>query len=100
MGYALGNLFTDSESFDPPSTPAFELRFVPIHSLYVKSIVAAAVPSPFSQNPSGRGPPINGTPVIVKRVKCYVFFAFTGGTRATAASVVSRRKVNVSCRYR
>jgi hypothetical protein len=36
----------------------------------------------------------------VKRVRRQVFFAFTGGTRATAASVVSRRKVNVSCRYR
>jgi hypothetical protein len=29
-----------------------------------------------------------------------VFFTFAGGTSATAASVVSRRKVNVSCRYR
>jgi hypothetical protein len=25
-GYALGNLFTDFESFDPPSTPAMEVR--------------------------------------------------------------------------
>jgi hypothetical protein len=31
MGYALGNLFTDYESFDPPSTPAMEVRAVPIH---------------------------------------------------------------------
>ena len=26
MGYAFGNLFTAFESFDPPSTPAFEVR--------------------------------------------------------------------------
>src|ERR1700694_3804095 len=30
MGYALGNLFTTIESFDPPSTPAAELRVVPL----------------------------------------------------------------------
>jgi len=30
MGYALGNLFTDFESFDPPSTPAVEVRVVPL----------------------------------------------------------------------
>jgi hypothetical protein len=29
-----------------------------------------------------------------------VFFAFAGGASATAASPVSRRKVNVSCRYK
>lgn len=28
------------------------------------------------------------------------FFSFAGGASATAASVVSRRKVNVSCRYK
>ena len=44
MGYALGNLFTDFESFDPPSTPAFEVRVVPIHNFYVKSMVEAEDP--------------------------------------------------------
>ena len=29
MGYALGNLFTTIEVFDPPSTPAMEVRVVP-----------------------------------------------------------------------
>lgn len=33
MGYALGNLFTTLEMFDPPSTPAMEARVVPIHNL-------------------------------------------------------------------
>ena len=44
MGYALGNLFTDFEIFDPPSTPAMEVRVAPVHNLYVKSMVMAAVP--------------------------------------------------------
>ncbi len=43
MGYALGNLFTTVESFDPPSTPAMEIRVVPIHNLYVKSMVLAGL---------------------------------------------------------
>jgi hypothetical protein len=33
-------------------------------------------------------------------VSLQVFFAFAGGTSATAASVVSKRKVKVSCRYK
>ena len=48
MGYALGNLFTDFESFDPPSTPAMEVRVVPIHNLYVKSMGARWGPYPYS----------------------------------------------------
>ena len=78
MGYALGNLFTDSESFDPPSTPAFELRFVPIHNLYVKSMVAATVRSPFSQNPTGLVPTFNGTPVSVSEI------GFSPGKKASS----------------
>ncbi len=62
MGYALGNLFTTIESFDPPSTPAMEVRVVPIHNFYVKSMVLAAVRSPFSQNPTGLVPQFNGVP--------------------------------------
>lgn len=68
MGYALGNLFTDFESFDPPSTPAAEIRVVPVHSFFVKSMVMAAVPSPFSQNPTGLVPQFNGTPAIVSEI--------------------------------
>ena len=33
MGYALGNLSTTSESFDPPSTPAAEVRVAPVRDL-------------------------------------------------------------------
>jgi porin len=48
MGYALGNLFTTFESFDPFSTPAMEIRLIPIDNLYVKSMVFSQDRSPFS----------------------------------------------------
>ena len=78
MGYALGNLFTTLESFDPPSTPAMEIRVVPMHNLYVKSMVMAAVSAPFSQNPTGLVPQFNGTPVSVSEI------GFTPGKKATS----------------
>jgi len=78
MGYALGNLFTDFESFDPPSTPAMEIRVVPIHNFYVKSMVLAAVRSPFSQNPTGLVPQFNGTPMSVSEI------GFTPGKKASS----------------
>src|SRR6266481_10067230 len=78
MGYALGNLFTDFESFDPPSTPAMEVRVVPFHHLYVKSMVLAAVSSPFSQNPTGLVPQFNGTPMSVSEI------GFTPGKKASS----------------
>jgi porin len=59
MGYALGNLFTTLEVFDPPSTPAMEIRLAPIRNLYVKSMVLASVASPFLQNPTGLVPHFN-----------------------------------------
>jgi carbohydrate-selective porin OprB len=68
MGYALGNLSTTAESFDPPSTPALEVRTVPFHNFYVKSMVLAAVRSPFSQNPTGLVLQFNGTPVSVSEI--------------------------------
>jgi porin len=78
MGYALGNLFTDFESFDPPSTPAMEVRVVPIPHVYVKSMVLAAVRSPFSQNPTGLVPQFNGTPMSVSEI------GFTPGKKASS----------------
>ncbi|HTC62799.1 MAG TPA: carbohydrate porin [Candidatus Saccharimonadales bacterium] len=78
LGYALGNLFTDFESFDPPSTPALEIRVVPIHNFYVKSMVLAAVSSPFSQNPTGLVPQFNGTPMSVSEI------GFTPGKNASS----------------
>jgi len=78
MGYALSNLFTDFESFDPPSTPAFEVRVVPIHDLYVKSMVEAEDRTPFAHNPTGLVPQFRGVPVSVSEI------GFTPGKDATA----------------
>jgi carbohydrate-selective porin OprB len=68
MGYALGNLFTDYESFDPPSTPAMEVRIVPIHYLYVKSMVEAEDREPFAHNPTGFVPQFRGVPVSISEI--------------------------------
>jgi porin len=78
MGYALGNLFTTFESFDPPSTPAMEIRVVPIHYIYVKSMVLAGDRSPFSHNPTGLVPQFRGTPVSVSEI------GFTPGKKASS----------------
>jgi porin len=77
MGYALGNLFSTLEMFDPPSTPAMEVRVAPPHNLYVKSMVMAAVPAPFLQNPTGLIPQFNGVPVSVSEI------GLTPGQKAT-----------------
>jgi porin len=78
MGYALGNLFTDFESFDPPSTPAFELRVVPIEHLYVKSMVEAEDRTPFAHNPTGFVPQFRGVPVSISEI------GFTPGKKASS----------------
>jgi porin len=68
MGYALGNLFNTFESFDPPSTPAIEIRVVPVHNFYVKSMVLASDPTPFSHNLTGLVPQFRGDPVSVSEI--------------------------------
>ena len=78
IGYALGNLSTTFESFDPPSTPAVEIRVVPIHNLYVKSMVLAGDRSPFSHNPTGLVPQFRGNPVSVSEI------GFTPGRKASS----------------
>jgi carbohydrate-selective porin OprB len=78
MGYALGNLFTDFESFDPPSTPAMEVRVVPTHNFYVKSMVEAEDRTPFANNPTGFVPQFNGVPVSVSEI------GFTPGKKASS----------------
>lgn len=75
MGYALGNLFT---TFDPFSTPAAEIRIVPIDHLYLKSMVMAGDPSPFVSNPTGLVPQFRGNPVVVSEI------GFTPGQNATS----------------
>ena len=78
MGYALGNLFTTIEVFDPPSTPAMEVRVVPVHNFYVKSMVLAGDPEPFLHNPTGFVPQFRGTPVSVSEI------GFSPGKKATS----------------
>jgi carbohydrate-selective porin OprB len=89
MGYALGNLFTDYESFDPPSTPAMEVRVIPIHYLYIKSMVEAEDRDPFAHNPTGFVPQFRGGPVSISEI------GFTLGKKATSVrafdSVESRK---------
>lgn len=77
MGYALGNLFTDFESFDPPSTPAAEVRVVPHAHLYLKSMVHAEDRDPFAHNPTGFVPQFRGVPVSVSEI------GFTPGKKAS-----------------
>lgn len=77
MGYALGNLFTDFESFDPPSTPALEVRVAPVHNFYVKSMVEAEDRDPFAHNPTGLVPQFRGVPVTISEI------GFTPGKKAT-----------------
>ena len=89
MGYALGNLFTVYESFDPPSTPATEVRVVPIHDFYVKSMVEAEDREPFAHNPTGLVPQFRGVPVSISEI------GFTPGKKATgvrAFDTVESRK--------
>lgn len=78
MGYALGNLFTDFESFDPPSTPAFEVRAMPLSHFYIKSMVEAEDRTPFAHNPTGFVPQFRGVPVSVSEI------GFTPGKNATS----------------
>ena len=78
MGYALGNLSTTFETFDPFSTPAAEIRIVPIDHLYLKSMVMAGDPSPLTGNPTGLVPQFRGNPVVVSEI------GFTPGQNATS----------------
>jgi carbohydrate-selective porin OprB len=78
MGYALGNLFTDFESFDPPSTPALEVRVVPFRHMYVKSMVEAEDRRPYAHNPTGLVPQFRGVPVSISEI------GFTPGKKASA----------------
>ena len=68
LGYALGNLNSTYESFDPPSTPAAELRVVPYKHLYVKSMVFAADRIPFAHNPTGFVPQFRGAASTVSEI--------------------------------
>jgi porin len=78
MGYALSNLFTDFESYDPPSTLAFEVRVVPVRYFYAKSMVEAEDRTPFAHNPTGFVPQFRGVPVSISEI------GFTPGKKASS----------------
>lgn len=78
MGYALGNLFTDYESYDPPSTPAMEVRVVPVNHVYVKSMVEAEDRDPYAHNRTGFIPQFRGVPVSISEI------GFTPGKNASS----------------
>ena len=68
LGYALGNLGSTFETFDPPSTPAAELRVVPVRHFYVKSMVMAGDRFQYTHNPTGLVPQFRGAPVSVSEI--------------------------------
>jgi carbohydrate-selective porin OprB len=89
MGYALGNLFTNYESYDPPSTPAIEVRVVPAEHVYVKSMVEAEDRAPYAHNLTGFVPQFRGVPVSLSEI------GFTPGKKASsvrAFDTVEERK--------
>jgi carbohydrate-selective porin OprB len=84
MGYAFGNLFTTYESFDPPSTPAVEVRVAPVRHVYAKSMVFATDRDPYAHNPTGLVPQFRGAPMTVSEV------GFTPGETASAVRAFDR----------
>ena len=60
--YAFGNLnSTTFETFDPPSTPAAELRVLPTQNMYVKGMVFSDDRAQYSHNPTGFVPDFHGS---------------------------------------
>ncbi len=78
LGGPTENLSNTFETFDPPSTPALEVRVVPAPHMYVKSAVLSVDRLPFSNNQTGLVPQFHGPPVSVSEI------AFTPGRDATA----------------
>jgi porin len=68
MNYALGNLSTTFQTFNPFATPATEIRIVPIDNFYLKSMVMAGDPSPSTSNPTGLVPQFRWSPVVVSEI--------------------------------
>jgi carbohydrate-selective porin OprB len=68
MGGPTDNLFNTFETFDPPSTPALEVRVMPIDHVYVKSMVMSQDRMPYSNNTTGLVPYFHGPPVSVSEI--------------------------------
>jgi porin len=89
IGYALGNLQTTFETFDPPSTPAAELRIVPARYFYIKSMVMAGDRSQYAHNPSGFVPQFRGAPVSASEIG---FSPWKNASAVRAFDTVASRK--------
>lgn len=90
LQYALGNLYSSTyENFDPPSTPAAEVRVVPAPHFYVKYMVSAAVRNPYAYNPTGFVPQFRGNAMSLSEI------GFSPGRKASSVraedNVESRR---------
>ena len=89
LDYALGNLNATYETFDPPSTPAAELRVIPFKHYYVKSMVFAADRAPYANNQTGFVPQFRGAAATVSEI------GWSPGQLATAVrafDTVSQRR--------
>ena len=89
LDYALGNLNSTYETFDPPSTPAAELRVIPLEHLYMKSMVYAADRLPYRHNQTGLVPQFRGAASDVAEI------GWTPGQPATkvrAFDTIAQRK--------
>jgi len=79
LQYGFGNLSAATyESFDPPSTPAAELRVIPVAHFYVKSMVFAADRAPYTHNPTGFVPDFRGAASSASEI------GYSPGTKASA----------------
>jgi hypothetical protein len=86
LNYALGNLSTTLETFNPFATPAAEIRIAPIDHFYLKSMVMAGDPSPSTSNPTGLVPQFRGSPVVVSEI------GFTPGSERNLGARRRRRE--------
>jgi hypothetical protein len=89
MGGPIDNLFNTFESFDPPSSSAFEVHIVPVKHLFIKSMVASVDRLPFTNNETGLVPRFHGPPVSTSEM------GYVSGTDASAvapADTVATRK--------
>jgi carbohydrate-selective porin OprB len=77
LGGPTENLSNTFESFDPPSTPALEIRVVPVPHFYIKSAVLSVDRMPYSNNQTGAVPQFHGPPVSVSEI------AYTPGRDAS-----------------
>jgi porin len=89
LQYAFGNLYASTyENFDPPSTPAAEVRVIPAAHFYIKYMVSAAVRNPYNYNPTGFVPQFHGNAMSLSEI------GYSPGRQASAV----RAQDNVEAR--